>query len=79
MSRLQVLPDITIGSIHKLQGRIMVVHGIWFEKDDPVSVEFYEPATDMLNEASTQEVIAMQKDNMLVLYQPPKGRILKKR
>ena len=76
MDRQAKLQDITMGSIHKMFDRILIVHGIWWELGSVTHIEFYEPATDKINEASYAEVAKMLDEKTLVLHQPQIGRTL---
>lgn len=71
------LDDVRVGSIHKLEGRILVCTGIWWDNAGAEKVIFYEPSTDKENECSESEVAKMVELGKLVLHTPNKGRVIR--
>jgi hypothetical protein len=78
-TRMDLLPDITMGSIHKINNRTLVVVGLWWNQDRIDQVDFYEPVTDKINQCTFSEVSDWVQTKALKLHQPDKGRTLKRK
>lgn len=73
------LQDITMGGILRINNRILTVKGIWWSDSKITQVDFYEPATDKINEVTYQELFNMIESGALKLHQPLRGKVIKAR
>jgi hypothetical protein len=66
-----------MGSIHALDGRIVICTSLWWHGDNLTKAVFYEPSTDKENECTGEELIKMIELKKLVLHTPQKGRVIR--
>lgn len=75
---MQKPESVMIGSIHKLQGRIIICTELWWDGEGLNKAVFYEPGTDKVNDCTPEELQYMIEKKQLELYAPPKGRVIRK-
>jgi len=67
---------ISLGSIHKMNDRVIICTELWWDNWNLAKVAFYEPATDKVNECDYDELMDMINEGFLELHTPQRGRML---
>lgn len=68
--------DICQGSLHKMDGRIVLCRHMEWSQHNLTKVVLYEFSTDKDNEVSYEELVKMIEDKTFELHTPQKGRKL---